>query len=240
MLTVVVRRTHPTKTKNCNRITTLLCHTETMNVPYRVLVADAQLVFRAGLQALLASLPDFLLVAEASTNHEVLSFTTELKPDVVVLDVAFVKDANVIPAITGQGSFVLVLSELEDDALLFTALRSGARGYLFKSAGHNELKIALYAVAHGEAIFSAAIAERLPKFFAGLAALSSSKVLQQLTSREREVLHLLSYRMTNKEIALRLELRPKTVRNHVSSIVGKLQVSNRLEAGLRAREEGLN
>jgi DNA-binding NarL/FixJ family response regulator len=211
-----------------------------MNVPYCVLVADAHPVFRAGLRGLLASLADFLLVAEASTSHETLSLAAELKPAVVVLDVAFVKDADVIRAITGQGVHVLVLSELEDDAILFAALRSGARGYLYKSASHDEIKRALYAVAHGEAIFSAAIAERLPKFFAGLAALSSSKVLQQLTTREREVLHLLSYRMTNKEIARRLELRPKTVRNHVSSIVGKLQVTNRIEAGLRAREEGLN
>jgi DNA-binding NarL/FixJ family response regulator len=211
-----------------------------MNLPHRVLIADAQFVFRAGLRGLLASLADFSLVAEASTSHELLSFAAELKPDVAVLDVAFVKDAEVIRTLTGQGIHVLVLSELEDDATLFAALRSGARGYLFKSTGHDEIKRALYAVAHGEAIFSAAIAERLPKFFSGLAALSSSKVLQQLTNREREVLHLLSYRMTNKEIARRLELRPKTVRNHVSSIVGKLQVTNRIEAGLRAREEGLN
>jgi DNA-binding NarL/FixJ family response regulator len=210
-----------------------------MKVPYRVLVADAQLVFRAGLQSLLASLPDFLLVAEATTGHEVLTFTTELGPDVVVLDVAFVKDADVIRAVTEQGAYVLVLSEREDDALLFSALRSGARGYLYKSAGHDELTRALYAVAHGEAIFSPAIAEKLPEFFSSLT-LTSSRVFQQLTAREREVLHLLAYRLTNKEIARRLELRPKTVRNHVSSIVGKLQVANRLEAGQRAREEGLN
>jgi DNA-binding NarL/FixJ family response regulator len=208
-----------------------------MNAPYRVLVADAHPVFRAGLQSLLTSLPDFLLVAEVSTSHETLSLTAELKPDVVVLDVAFI---DVIQTITQQGAHVLVLSGLENDATLFAALRSGARGYLYKNAGHDELTRALYAVAHGEAIFSAAIAERLPKFFSGLAALSSSKVLQHLTAREREVLHLLSYRMTNKEIARRPELRPKTVRNHVSSIVGKLQVTNRIEAGLRAREEGLN
>jgi DNA-binding NarL/FixJ family response regulator len=207
-----------------------------MNRPHRVLVADAQLIFRAGLRSLLDSLPDISLVAEAATSLEVVGLTNELKPDVVVMDVAF---RDVIRTVTGQGSFVLVLSELEDDTLLFTALRSGARGYLFKNAGHDEIKRALYAVAHGEAIFSPAIAARLPKFFSSLA-LVSSQVFQQLTTREREVLHLLSYRLTNKEIARRLELRPKTVRNHVSSIVGKLQVSNRLEAGLKAREEGLN
>jgi DNA-binding NarL/FixJ family response regulator len=208
-----------------------------MNVSYHVLIADAQLVSRIGLRALLTSLPDFLLVAEASTSQETLNLTAKLKPNVVVLDVAFIE---VIQIIKEQGAHVLVLSELEDDATLFAALRSGARGYFYKRAGHDEITRALYAVAHGEAIFSATIAERLPKFFSGLAALSSSRVLQQLTAREREVLHLLSYRMTNKEIARRLEVRPKTVRNHVSSIVGKLQVTNRIEAGLRAREEGLN
>ncbi len=209
---------------------------------FRILLADKDSVFREGLKALLATSPEFEVVAEAGTASETVALTAKLKPDVVVIDIKLPNvEANgaVTEAIVqlNPNVRVLVLTEVRDDLTLFTALRAGARGYLLKEANHAEILRALQAVAHGEAIVSAALAERMTNFFKGLPSPHGFEHLSQLTAREREVLHLLEHRLSNKDIARQLNLRPKTVRNHVSSIVGKLQVANRIEAGLKAREE---
>lgn len=130
---------------------------------------------------------------------------------------------------------VLVLTMLEDDTSLFAAMRAGARGYLLKGAGRAEIERAIAAVATGEVVFSAGVAERVLALFTG----TTAAPFPQLTDREREVLDLLAHGITNAEIARRLVLSAKTVRNHVSNIFTKMQVAGRAEAVARARDAGL-
>jgi DNA-binding NarL/FixJ family response regulator len=118
-------------------------------------------------------------------------------------------------------------------------MRAGARGYLLKGAEGEETLRAIRAVAHGEAIFSPAIAERMIRFFAQAPVAQSSVVFPELTEREREILNLIAQGLTNHAIAEQLFLSPKTVRNQVSSIFSKLQVADRAEAIIRARKAGL-
>ena len=133
---------------------------------------------------------------------------------------------------------VLVITMLDDDSL-FAAMRAGARGYLLKGAEGDETLRAIRAVANGEAIFSPAVAQRLVQFFSTPAALPPSLEFPELTEREAEVLTLIAQGYTNAAIAEHLALSPKTVRNHVSNIFSKLQVADRAEAIVRAREAGL-
>jgi len=133
---------------------------------------------------------------------------------------------------------ILVLTMSEDDDSVFAAMRAGARGYLLKGVDQAEVLRAIQAVSSGEAIFSPSIARRLVQYFATLEQ-RVPPVFPELTDREREVLTWLAQGRTNAAIAEKLVLSPKTVRNHVSTIFGKLQVASRAEAMLRAREAGL-
>jgi DNA-binding NarL/FixJ family response regulator len=133
---------------------------------------------------------------------------------------------------------VLVLSMLDSDEAVFAAMRAGAKGYLLKGAGRAEITAAVRAVARGEAVFSSGIAERVLAFFSG----RSTDVPQpfvQLSEREREILDLVARGLTNPAIAARLVLSEKTVRNHVSNVFAKLQVTGRAQAVARARDAGL-
>ena len=134
---------------------------------------------------------------------------------------------------------ILVLTMLEDDDSVFSAMRAGARGYLLKGADQAEIVRAITAVSHGEAIFSASIAGRLTHYFATLGAAALPYAFPELTEREREILVLIAQGANNAEIAGRLGLNPKTVRNHVSNVFSKLQVADRAQAIIRAREAGL-
>jgi DNA-binding NarL/FixJ family response regulator len=127
----------------------------------------------------------------------------------------------------------------EDDHLVFTALRAGAHGYVLKDGDEDEILRAIRAVARGEAIFSPAVAKRLIEFFASPWPTVPAHLFPELTEREREILNLIAQGRPNSEIALRLFLSPKTVANHVSNIFAKLQVADRAEAIVRAREAGL-
>jgi DNA-binding NarL/FixJ family response regulator len=209
----------------------------------RVLVADDHPFFRDGLRSLLTSSPDTELVGEASTGEEAISLATELQPDVVLMDIQ-------MPGISGIEATrkivqecprvrILVVTMFEDDGTVFRAMRAGARGYLLKGANYAEMLRAIKAVGNGEAIFSPGIATRLTNFFADIRPASSPQVFPELSDREREVLDLIAQGHKNSEIAKRLYLSPKTVRNHVSNILSKLQVVDRTQAIIRAREAGL-
>jgi len=137
---------------------------------------------------------------------------------------------------------VLILTMFEDDNTVFSAMRAGARGYLLKGANYAEMLRAIRAVGNGEAIFSPGIASRLADFFAEARAPkppAPPEAFPELSEREREILGLLAKGLKNPEIARQLYLSPKTVRNHVSDILAKLQVADRAQAMIRAREAGL-
>jgi DNA-binding NarL/FixJ family response regulator len=207
----------------------------------RVLVADDHPLFRDGLRTLAALEPELELVAEAATGSEAVSLATELEPDVVVMDL-HMPDLNGIEATrriveARPDVGVLVLTMFQDDDSVFAAMRSGARGYLLKGAGHDEVVRAIKAVAGGEAIFGPTIAERMIEFFAGPA--QPPRPFPELTDREREILELVAQGRSNAEIATHFVLSQKTVRNNVSSIFTKLRVADRAQAIVRAREAGL-
>jgi len=209
----------------------------------RVLVADDHLIFRDGLRALLASTPDAELVGEAATGEEAIALASSLQPDLVLMDLQM-PDLNGIEATRrivhdSPHIRVLVVTMFEDDGSVLAAMRAGARGYLLKGATHAEMARAIRAVGEGEAIFSPTIAARLMEFFASFRPATIPPVFPELSDREREILDLIAQGHKNPDIAARLVLSPKTVRNHVTNILSKLQVADRSEAIIRAREAGL-
>jgi DNA-binding NarL/FixJ family response regulator len=211
--------------------------------PIRILIADDHPLFRGGLRSLLESVADTEVVGEAATGKEAVQLARTLVPDVVVMDINM-PDLNGIEA-TRQiveettNVHVLVMTMHEDDEAVFAALRAGARGYQLKGAAQAETLRAIRAVANGEAIFGPAIAARLQGYLTAPPTADPGDAFPQLTERELEVLHLLAERLGNAEIAARLFLSQKTVRNYVSSILAKLHVADRAEARLLARAAGL-
>jgi DNA-binding NarL/FixJ family response regulator len=206
----------------------------------RVLVVDDHPVYRDGLSTALAAASTVEVVGAAGDGAEAVDAVGALAPDVVLMDLHMAGtngiEATRRIAAAHPGVAVLVLTMLEDDASLFAAMRAGARGYLLKGAGRPEIERAVLTVAAGEVVFSAGIAERVLAFFT---AGPSAAPFPSLTEREREVLDLVARGLTNGEIARRLVLSAKTVRNHVSNVFAKLQVAGRAEAVARARDAGL-
>ncbi len=210
----------------------------------RVLIADDHPVFRSGLQTLLAPLvPETEVVGEVSTGEEAIAQAAILQPDVIFMDLHMpgqngIEATRAILRVSPHIG-VLVLTMFEDDDSVFAAMLAGARGYLLKGADQAEIVRAITVISHGEAIFSPAIARRLTHYFAMLGNASLPQAFPELTEREREVLTLIAQGRNNAEIAARLVLSQKTVRNHVSNIFNKLQVADRAQAIIRAREAGL-
>lgn len=211
--------------------------------PVRVLIADDHPHFREGLKALLLSAPDLEVVGEAGDGEETVTLATELQPDVVLMDLNMPGTGGIEATRrvlhTSPHISVLVVSMHEDDDSVFAALQAGARGYLLKGALKAEILRAIRAVTVGEAIFGPAIAKRLMQYFAAPRPRAPKDFFPELTEREHEILALIAQHQTNPEIAKRLSLSQKTVRNHVSNIFTKLQVSDRAQAIIRAREAGL-
>jgi DNA-binding NarL/FixJ family response regulator len=197
-------------------------------------------MFRLGLRTRLSAEPDFDVVGEASTGEEGVALAADLHPDVVLMDLQMPGLGGVEAARRLRESHpdaaILMVTMFDDDSV-FAAMRAGARGYLVKGADAEQMVRAIRAVAGGEAIFSPAVAEKLMTYFA--ATRPPSSPFPELTDREVEVLRLLAQGLTNVAIAARLSLSPKTVRNYVSGIFTKLQVADRAEATLRARDAGL-
>ena len=209
----------------------------------RILIADDHRHFRGGLRALLLSAPDVEVVGEAGTGEEAVTLAARLQPDVILMDLQM-SGLNGIEATrrvlhTSPHISILVISMFEDDDSVFAALQAGARGYLLKGALKVEILRAIRAVASGEAIFGPIIARRLMSYFSAPRPAASTQAFPELTEREQEILALIAQHKTNPEIAARLSLSPKTVRNHVSNIFDKLQVADRGEAIIRARDAGL-
>ncbi len=210
----------------------------------RILLADDHVPFRQGLRALLRSEADLEVVGEAATGEEAIIQAANLQPDVILMDL-HMPGVNGLEATqtilsTSPHISILVLTMFEDDDSVFTALQAGARGYLLKGALKAEILRAIRGVSHGEAIFGPAIAKRLMVYFNTLKPIAQAPSVQtfsELTEREQEILTLMTQHLTNIEIAERLVLSPKTVRNHVSNIFSKLQVVSRAQAIMRARDE---
>jgi DNA-binding NarL/FixJ family response regulator len=209
----------------------------------RILIADDHALFRDGLRALLTSLSDVEVVGESATGEDAIVQAATLQPDVILMDIQM-PGLNGIEATrrilhTSPHIGIIVVTMFEDDDSVFGAMRAGARGYILKGAGQAEMMRAIRAVANGEALFSAGIAKRMMNFFALPKPALPAQSFPELTEREREILHLIAQGFNNTEIAERLVLAPKTIRNHISNIFNKLQVADRAQAIVRAREAGL-
>ena len=209
--------------------------------PVRVVLADDHPMVRYGIAAVLADAPEVEVVAEAADGAGLLREVEHHRPDVVVtdLDMPGMTGPELIAALRDRfpDVGVLVLTMHSDDEALFAALRAGARGYLVKGADRAELLRALCSVAAGEAVYGAGVAGRVAAALTGRP--SGGAVFPELTGREREVLSLLAHGRRNSEIATALGLSDKTVRNHVSALLLKLQVPDRTAAALKAREAGV-
>lgn len=183
------------------------------------------------------------VVGEASAGDEAIVAARELQPDVVLMDIKM-PGINGIEATrrilqTSPHIGVLMLTMFDDDDSIFAAMRAGARGYVLKDAALEDVRRAIVAVGNGEAIFSPVIAQRLMQYFGTVQSHGVPAAFPELTDREYEILTLIAQRHSNADIAGRLVLSPKTVRNHVSNILSKLQVADRVEAMLAARAAGL-
>lgn len=213
----------------------------------RLFVADDHTLFREGLQALFSAMPDIELVGQAANGEETIALVEELQPDIVLMDInmpglnGIEATRRILSANPATG--VIMVTMLEDDASLFSAMRAGARGYVLKGAHHQELLHTIRAVANGQALFGAPIATRIMNFFQTIEANFKSpppeEAFPELTSRELEVLELIAEGANNRQIADQLVISTHTVRNHITSIFSKLQVVDRAQAIIKARQAGL-
>ena len=210
----------------------------------RVLVADDHPAYRRGLALMLTEVDDLEVVGSADTGAVAVEMARALAPDVVLMDLRM-PDLDGIEATrrikrlaAGPVPAVVVLTMFDDDESVFTAMRAGARGYLLKGADQDEIVRAIRAVAAGEAIFGPEVAARVVDHFAAGAG-STTAAFPALTEREREVLAMIAAGKGNATIAHELMISLKTVRNHVSNIFTKLQVSDRSSAIVKARRAGL-
>lgn len=212
--------------------------------PTRILVVDDHNLFRKGLIALLTDAVETTVVGEAGTGEEAIAQAESLSPDVILMDIQM-PDMNGIKAtrriLDEQPEIgVIMLTMLEDDDSLFAAMRAGARGYILKGADEAEVIATITAVAQGQALFGSAIAGRLTTFFQKGGPREMAAIpFPDLTDREREVLALIAQGVNNKDISAQLHISPKTVSNYISSIFNKLQVADRAQVIVKAREVGL-
>jgi DNA-binding NarL/FixJ family response regulator len=185
---------------------------------------------------------DVAVVGEAASGDEAVELAHKLEPDVILMDIKMpglngIEATREIQQASPQIG-VLVLTMFEDDDSVFAAMRAGAKGYLLKDSGGEGVVHAIRAVASGEAVFGPGVAERMIGFFSAPRS-APQRAFPQLTEREEEVLSLVAQGKSNREIARQLFVSLKTVRNHVSNILLKLQVADRAQAVIRARDAGM-
>jgi DNA-binding NarL/FixJ family response regulator len=209
--------------------------------PIKVVIVDDHPVVVDGLRASLESSPGFAVLGEAGSGEEALRRVDEVRPDVVLMDLEMpgIGGLEAIRHLTRRHPEVgiLVLTMFDQDELVLSALRAGARGYVLKGAPRDDVVRSITAVARGDAVFGGDVADRLLGMVASRATLPSA--FPELSDREREVLALLSDGMSNGAIARRLGLSPRTVANHVSNILPKIHATDRAHAVIAAREAGL-
>lgn len=212
------------------------------STPVRVLIADDHPVFRAGMATVLQDLDGVEVVGQAADGEQAMLGVAEHRPDVVLMDLRMPGvgglEATARIRVEHPGTAVVVLTMDSDDDSIFAALRAGARGYLLKEADGLDIERAIDGVARGEAVFGAGIAERVLAFFAS-GRPSAASPFPQLTPREHEVLEMIAQGLDNAQIARRLVLSDKTVRNRVSDILAKLHARSRAEMVALARDAGL-
>lgn len=214
--------------------------------PVRVLLVDDQAMFREGLRTLFSVQPDLNVVGEAANGEEAVELADQLEPDVVLMDLR-------MPVLDGAAATrriterhpecrVIVLTTFDDNEAVFEGLRAGAVGYLLKDASSEKLFEAVRAAARGESFLSPSVAAKVVSEFARLSrrtSVRSRELVEPLTERELDVLRLVGTGATNREIAETLMIAEGTVKNHLTSVYGKLAVSDRTQAALKAREMGL-
>lgn len=212
----------------------------------RVLIADDQALFREGLRTLLSTRPEIEVVGEAANGEEAVALVERLHPHVVLMDLRMPVMDGIVATTVLRDRFpsipVLVLTTFDDDASLFGALRAGAAGYLLKDVSSETLVAAVTAAARGEAFLQSTVTGRVVAAFARLMESGGPRaeaLVMPLSPREREILALLGTGASNKEIADRLCLAEGTVKNHVTNVLTKLDVRDRTQAALRARQLGL-
>lgn len=209
----------------------------------RILLVDDHEVVRLGLKTLLERHPDFEVVAEAGTAAEAVAKALHHKPDVVVMDIRLPGESGIDACrqITEKlpDAKVIMLTSYAEDEMLFAAIRAGAAGYVLKQIGGDELVRAIETVGRGEALIAPSLIKRVLAEVRRAAQREEAAAFADLTLQERQVLALIAEGKTNREIAQALFLGEGTVRNYVSSILSKLNVSNRAEAAAYAIEHNL-
>ena len=217
-----------------------------MNQPIRLLLVDDQALFREGLRTLLSTRQEFEVVAEAENGEEGLRLAVQNKPHVVLMDLR-------MPILDGVSATrrlkeslpdckVIVLTTFDDDDLVFDGLRAGAVGYLLKDVSLDKLVEAIHAAARGEYFLQPSITAKVMAEFSRMSRpvpFSGNPLAEPLSTRELEILRLVSNGLSNKEIADTLVIAEGTVKNHLTSILGKLQARDRMQAVIKAREIGL-
>jgi DNA-binding NarL/FixJ family response regulator len=209
--------------------------------PLRILIVEDHPLYRKGLRQLVNAVDGFAVAGEAADGRAGVAMAFDLRPDVVLMDLQLPEQGGIaaIREIVAAHPEIriLVVTLFEDDDSVFAALRAGARGYILKDSDEEEIVRAIRAISAGESLFSPAVANRVLSFFATVRPVAPT-AFPTLTERERDILYLLAQGRSNAAIAHELSLSVKTVANNVSTIFGKLQVADRAEAIVRAREAG--
>jgi DNA-binding NarL/FixJ family response regulator len=220
-----------------------------MTAAIRVLIVDDQSLIRVGIQTLLSRKPDIQVVGQAGDGEEALRQVAALDPDVVLMDIRMpgmdgVEATRQLVARNARAG-IIILTTFQDDANVFSALAAGARGYLLKDTDHRQLAEAIRVVAAGRALIHSEITAQVLREFSRLAAPRPPRPalrderLALLTDRELAILRMLGGGRTNQEISARLAISVGTVKNHISTILSKLDMRDRTQAGLFAQQAGL-
>lgn len=214
----------------------------------KLLIVDDHTLFRDGLRAIFLAVPDIEVIGEAATGEAAIQAALAQTPDVILMDIQM-DDMNGIEATrhileTLPETKIIMLTMLEDSESLFAAMMAGARSYVLKGADKAEVLKTIRAVAAGDVLFGSSIANRVADYFRNLNATvlaqsTEDRSFAELTEREMEILDLIARGLNNHEIAGRLHIAVKTVSNHISNIFNKLQVVDRAQAIIKAREAGL-